>query len=86
MNLCNSNDYVFKSLSIRIPTEMNTYISGDKLLGTEVTLETFGGPDNVGVGAHLVFVQHELARVEVVASIAAEPASGQLEHKTGQGN
>ena len=54
------------------------YVSGDELLGAEVALKPVGRPDDVCVGAHLVLVQHELARVVVLASVAAKPATSEL--------
>jgi hypothetical protein len=33
------------------------------------------------VGAHLVLVQHELARVVVLTGVATKPTSGQLKQK-----
>ena len=56
-----------------------TYISGNKLLGTEVTLKPIRSSDHVSVGAHLMLVQHELARVVILASVATKPTSGKLE-------
>jgi hypothetical protein len=55
-----------------------TYISGNKLFRTEVALKPIRSSDHVSVGAHLVLVQHKLARVVVLASVAAKPTSGKL--------
>ena len=65
--------------------EVRTYVGGDELLGAEVALETVGGSDDVGVRAHLVLVQHELARVVVLAGVAAEPTASELMSSTETG-